>query len=59
MIEDRIVYLNGDYVLWDKATVHMMCHSFGRTPQNVDLNTLLRWIPRGLSPKVEPNAFLW
>jgi branched-chain amino acid aminotransferase len=30
MIEDRIVYVNGDYVAWDKATVHMMCHSFGR-----------------------------
>jgi len=30
MLEDRIVYLNGDFVAWDKATVHMMCHSFGR-----------------------------
>jgi branched-chain amino acid aminotransferase len=30
MIEDRIVYVNGDYVPWDKATVHIMSHSFGR-----------------------------
>ena len=30
MLEDRIVYLNGDFVAWDRATVHMMCHSFGR-----------------------------
>jgi len=30
MIKDRIVYFNGEYVPWDKATVHIMCHSFGR-----------------------------
>ena len=30
MIEDRIVYLNGEYVPWKNATVHIMCHSFGR-----------------------------
>ncbi len=30
MIEDRIVYVNGDYVPWEKATVHIMSHSFGR-----------------------------
>jgi branched-chain amino acid aminotransferase len=30
MIEDRIVYINGDYVSWEKATVHIMSHSFGR-----------------------------
>ena len=30
MINDRIVYLNGEYVPWENATVHIMCHSFGR-----------------------------
>jgi branched-chain amino acid aminotransferase len=30
MIEDRIVYVNGAYVPWEKATVHIMSHSFGR-----------------------------
>ena len=30
MIEDRIVYVNGDYIPWEKATVHIMSHSFGR-----------------------------
>ncbi len=30
MIEDRIVYINGAYVPWDQATVHIMSHSFGR-----------------------------
>jgi branched-chain amino acid aminotransferase len=30
MIEDRIVYVNGEYVPWKNATVHIMCHSFGR-----------------------------
>lgn len=30
MIEDRIVFLNGDYIPWNKATVHIMSHSFGR-----------------------------
>jgi len=30
MIEDRIVYLNGAYIPWKKATVHIMSHSFGR-----------------------------
>jgi len=30
MIKDRIVYLNGEYVPWENATVHIMCHSFGR-----------------------------
>ena len=30
MIEDRIVYLNGEYVPWGNATVHIMSHSFGR-----------------------------
>jgi branched-chain amino acid aminotransferase len=30
MIKDRIVYVNGEYVPWENATVHIMCHSFGR-----------------------------
>jgi branched-chain amino acid aminotransferase len=30
MIEDRIAYLNGTYVPWEKATVPIMSHSFGR-----------------------------
>ena len=30
MMEERIVYLNGKYVPWEKATVHIMSHSFGR-----------------------------
>jgi branched-chain amino acid aminotransferase len=30
MIEERIVYLDGDFVPWDQARVHLMCHSLGR-----------------------------
>jgi branched-chain amino acid aminotransferase len=30
MIENRIVYVNGDYIPWENATVHIMSHSFGR-----------------------------
>jgi len=30
MLNNRIVFLNGDYVVWDHATVHIMSHSFGR-----------------------------
>ena len=30
MIQDRIVYLKGEYIPWEKATVHIMSHSFGR-----------------------------
>jgi len=30
MIEDRIVFLDGACVPWEKATVHIMSHSFGR-----------------------------
>ena len=30
MYTDRIVYLNGEYVPWENATVHIMSHSFGR-----------------------------
>ncbi len=30
MLEERIVYLDGDFVPWDRARVHLMCHSIGR-----------------------------
>ena len=30
MIENRIVFVNGAYIPWEKATVHIMSHSFGR-----------------------------
>ncbi|MBW2128309.1 MAG: aminotransferase class IV [Deltaproteobacteria bacterium] len=30
MLEDRIVYLNGEFLPWGQATVHMMSHSFSR-----------------------------
>ena len=30
MYEDRMVWLNGDFIPWEKATVHIMSHSFGR-----------------------------
>jgi branched-chain amino acid aminotransferase len=30
MLSERIVYLNGDFVAWENATVHIMSHSFGR-----------------------------
>jgi branched-chain amino acid aminotransferase len=30
MLSDRIVFMDGDFVAWDNATVHIMCHSFGR-----------------------------
>ena len=30
MIEDRIVYLKGEFVPWEQAHVHIMSHSFGR-----------------------------
>jgi len=30
MFEKRIVYLDGDFVPWDQARVHLMCHSMGR-----------------------------
>ena len=30
MIEDRIVYLKGEFVPWGDANVHIMSHSFGR-----------------------------
>ena len=30
MFENRIVYMSGEFVAWQQATVHIMCHSFGR-----------------------------
>jgi len=30
MFTNRTVYLNGTYVAWEEATVHIMCHSIGR-----------------------------
>ena len=30
MNSDSIVFLNGSFVQWHEATVHIMCHSFGR-----------------------------
>mgnify|MGYP000567891193 CR=1 FL=1 len=30
MVEDRMVWVNGDVIPWEKATVHIMSHSFGR-----------------------------
>jgi len=30
MLEDRIVFLNGDFIDWNQATVHIMSHSFSR-----------------------------
>lgn len=30
MLEDRIVFLNGEFVAWNQAKAHLMCHSFGR-----------------------------
>ena len=30
MLNDRMIYLNGKFVEWDKATVHLMSHSMAR-----------------------------
>jgi len=30
MLEDRIVYVNGEFVAWNEAKVHLMSHSMGR-----------------------------
>jgi len=30
MLSDRTIYLNGKFVEWEKATVHLMSHSFSR-----------------------------
>ena len=29
-IQDKIIYHNGGYTAWEKASVHVMCHSLGR-----------------------------
>jgi branched-subunit amino acid aminotransferase/4-amino-4-deoxychorismate lyase len=33
MLEDRIVFLDGDFIAWNHATVHVMSHSFRAGPQ--------------------------
>lgn len=30
MLEERVVFLNGQFIPWKEANVHMMSHSFGR-----------------------------
>ncbi len=30
MLKDRVIYLNGEFIPWDKATVHLFSHSFAR-----------------------------
>jgi branched-chain amino acid aminotransferase len=30
MLENRSVFVNGEFVAWNQAKVHIMCHSFGR-----------------------------
>jgi len=30
MLQERVVYLNGAYVTWDEAKIHIMSHSVGR-----------------------------
>jgi len=30
MLQDRIVFVNGEFISWNKATVHIMSHSFSR-----------------------------
>ncbi len=30
MLEERTVYINGEYVPWNQATIHLMSHSVGR-----------------------------
>jgi branched-chain amino acid aminotransferase len=30
MLKDRLAYVNGEFVAWENATVHLMCHSFAR-----------------------------
>jgi branched-chain amino acid aminotransferase len=30
MLEDRIVFIDGEFVTWENASVHIMSHSFGR-----------------------------
>jgi branched-chain amino acid aminotransferase len=30
MLENRTVFVNGEFIAWNQAKVHIMCHSFGR-----------------------------
>ena len=30
MLDERVVFRNGDFVAWNEVTVHIMSHSFGR-----------------------------
>jgi branched-chain amino acid aminotransferase len=30
MLEDRIVFIDGEFIAWENASVHIMSHSFGR-----------------------------
>ena len=30
MLTERIVYINGEFIDWNRATVHLMSHSFAR-----------------------------
>ena len=30
MLEDRVVFRNGEFIAWNEANVHIMSHSFGR-----------------------------
>jgi branched-chain amino acid aminotransferase len=30
MLEDRIVFIDGEFVTWENASIHIMSHSFGR-----------------------------
>jgi branched-chain amino acid aminotransferase len=30
MLEERVVFLNGEFIAWKEAKVHLMSHSFGR-----------------------------
>jgi branched-chain amino acid aminotransferase len=30
MVAHRMVWINGDFIPWEKATIHIMSHSFGR-----------------------------
>ena len=30
MLEDRVVFIDGEFIAWENASVHIMSHSFGR-----------------------------
>jgi branched-chain amino acid aminotransferase len=42
MLEQRTVYINGDYFPWKDANVHLMCHSFGRGSAIFEVISLYR-----------------